>query len=116
MLPQDFPLILSLILSAIALFTVILALSGNKHAKFAGAITALGFAIGIVLLVTEGLGYFGSVSVPGPNVMLSTDWVSLLFGVAVLSASLLVGLTAAGYLKGSPNVAAFYSLLTFTTI
>ncbi len=116
MLPQDFPLVLSLILSAIALFTVILALSGNKYAKLAGAITALGFAVGIALLVTEGLGYFGSLSVPGPHVMLSTDWVSLLFGVAVLSASLLVGLTAAGYLKGSPNVAAFYSLLTFTTI
>lgn len=105
-----------MILSAIALVSVVLALNGNKYAKLAGAITAIGFGLGIVLLVVEGFGYFGSLTMPGVGVLLSTDWVSLLFGVAVLAASLLVGLTASDYLKGSPNVAAFYSLLTFTTI
>ena len=93
-----------------------LALSGNKYAKLTGAITVIGFAIGIVLIITEGLGYFGSFTLPSAGVLLSTDWVSLLFGVAVLTAALLVGLTASDYLKGSPNVAAFYSLLIFTTI
>ncbi len=113
---QTFPLYLSLMLSAIALFTVLLAVAGSKYAKTAAVITAAGFAIGIGLLLAEGLGYFEPVSVPGPGTILATDWVSLLFGVAVLSASLLVGLVALDYMKDSPNVTSFYSLLIFTTI
>ena len=111
-----FPLYLSLLLSGIALITVLLAIRGNKYAKASAAITAAGFAVGIGLLVLDGLGYFGGVALPRPGTLLATDWVSILFGVAVLSASFLVGLTALDYMQGTPNLASFYSLLIFTTI
>ncbi|MGI0091157.1 MAG: NADH-quinone oxidoreductase subunit N [Nitrososphaerales archaeon] len=113
---ESFPLVLSLVLSAVALVTVILAVGGSKYAKAAGVITAAGFAFGILLLISAGFGCFGSLSVPGANTLLASDWVSLLFGVAILSASFLIGLTALNYLKGSPNITQFYSLLIFTTI
>jgi len=103
-------------LSAVALFTVMLAVGGSKYAKTAAIVTAVGFAIGIALLLAEGLGYFEPVSVPAAGTILATDWVSLLFGVAVLSASLLVGLVALDYMKDSPNITSFYALLIFTTI
>lgn len=114
---EVFPLYLSLMLSGVALITVVLAIGGNKYAKTAAAITALAFGIGIALLVGDGLGYFGTVATTiTANSILSTDWVSLLFGVAVLSASLLVGLVGLDYMKGSPNLTSFYALLIFTTV
>lgn len=103
-------------LSGVALLTVILAVGGNKYAKVAAALTALAFAVGIGLLIGEGLGYFGTIGIPSASTVLTTDWVSLLFGIAVLTASLLVGLVGLDYMKGSPNLTAFYSLLIFTTI
>jgi NADH-quinone oxidoreductase subunit N len=113
---EYFPLVLSLLLSAVALTTVMLAIAGNKYSKLAGALASAAFAVGIILLVSQGLGYFGSMSFPNTQTILASDWVSILFGVAVLSASLLVGLTASSYLKDSPNISAFYSLLIFTTV
>jgi F420H2 dehydrogenase subunit N len=113
---QNFPLYLSLMLSGVALFTVLLAVRGNRYSKIAAVITAVAFAVGIGLLVAEGLGYFGAMSLPSVTSLLTTDWVSILFGIAVLSASLLVGLVGLDYMKGSPNLAAFYALLIFTTI
>lgn len=113
---QSLPLDIAVLLSAFALLIVLLAVSGNRYKNLAGAIAAAGFAIGIVLLVASALGYFGAI--PGyvfPE-MLSTDWVSILFGVAVLSASLLIALTASDYLGQLPNVASFYALLVFTTV
>ncbi|HYB03638.1 MAG TPA: hypothetical protein VED17_04200, partial [Nitrososphaerales archaeon] len=113
---QNFPLYLSLMLSAVALVAVLMAVGGNKYSKAAAAITATAFAVGIALLIGEGLGYFGALSLPTATSLLTTDWVSLLFGIAVLSASLLVGLVGLDYMKGTPNLTAFYSLLIFTTI
>ena len=113
---QSIPLYLSLMLSGVALFTVLLAVGGNKHAKAAAVLTALAFSAGIGLLVGEGLGYFGALGLPGVTTLLATDWVSLLFGVAVLTSSLLVGLVGLDYMRGTPNLTAFYSLLIFTTI
>lgn len=113
---ESFPLLIALFLSAIALITVLLAASGNKYAKAAGALTSAGFGLGILLLVTQGLGYFGSMTFPTTTTLLASDWVSILFGLAVLSASFLVGLTAYNYLKDSRNVTTFYALLMFTTI
>jgi len=112
---QIFPLYLSLMLSGVALITVVLAISGSKYARVAAAITAISFAIGIGLLVGKGLGYFGAVTISTSS-LLTTDWVSILFGIAVLSASLLVGLVGLDYMKGTPNLTAFYALLIFTTI
>ncbi|MCL5067526.1 MAG: NADH-quinone oxidoreductase subunit N [Thaumarchaeota archaeon] len=113
---QALPLDITILLAGMALVLVILAAYGNKYKNLAGAVAAAGFGAGIILLVAAALGYFGSI--PGyvfPE-MLSTDWVSLLFGVAVLSASLLIALTASDYLGELPNVASFYSLLVFTTV
>ncbi len=113
---QTLPLDITILLAGIALVLVILAAYGNKYKNLAGAVAAAGFGAGIILLVAAALGYFGGI--PGyvfPE-MLSTDWVSLLFGVAVLSASLLIALTASDYLGQLPNVASFYSLLVFTTV
>ena len=103
-------------LSVAALVTVLLAVEGNKNAKAAAAITAVSFAAGIGLLIGEGLGHFGEISLPTTSTILATDWVSILFGVAVLTSSLLVGLVGLDYMKGSPNLTSFYSLLIFTTI
>ncbi|MDA4129983.1 MAG: NADH-quinone oxidoreductase subunit N, partial [Thaumarchaeota archaeon] len=89
---------------------------GNKYAKAAAGLTAGGFGVGILLLILDGLGYFGGVANPGKGTILATDWVSLLFGVAVLSTSFLVGITALDYMEGTPNLASFYGLLVFTTI
>ncbi|MDG7001269.1 MAG: NADH-quinone oxidoreductase subunit N [Nitrososphaerota archaeon] len=113
---ESFPLLLALFLSAIALIIVLLAAGGNKFAKLAGAMTSAGFGLGILLLVSQGLGYFGSMSFPTSTTLLASDWVSILFGLAVLSASFLVGLTAYNYLKDSRNISTFYALLMFTTI
>ncbi len=113
---QNFPLYLSLLLSTIALVTVLLAVKGNQYAKLAAGITAAAFVVGIGLLIGKGLGYFGAIGIPNTTTLLTTDWVSLLFGVAVLTSSLLVGLVGLDYMKGSPNLTAFYSLLIFTTV
>ena len=113
---ESFPLILSLILSAVALITVLFAIAGNKYAKIVAVFACAGFVFGIILLISQGLGYFGLMSFPNANTILATDWVSILFGVAVLSASFLVALTAHSYMKDSPNISTFYSLLVFTTI
>lgn len=113
---ETFPLFLSLLLSAVALVTVLLAVRGNKYAKGAAALTSAGFAVGILLIVSQGLGYFGPMTFPDTSTLLASDWVSILFGLAVLSASFLVGLTASNYLKDSRNISNFYALLTFTTI
>jgi proton-translocating NADH-quinone oxidoreductase chain N len=113
---ESFPLILSLLLSAVALVTVLLAIAGNRYAKIVALVTSAGFVVGIVLLVSQGLGYFGAMSFPGTGTILASDWVSILFGTAILSASFLVGLTANSYFKDSPNISSFYSLLVFTTI
>ena len=113
---ESFPLVLSLILSAVALVTVLLAVSGNRYAKISGAVASAGFGIGILLLISQGLGYFGSLSIPNASTLLASDWVSILFGLAVLSASFLVGLTATSYMKDSPNISTFYSLLVFSTV
>ncbi|MHB2036564.1 MAG: NADH-quinone oxidoreductase subunit N [Nitrososphaerales archaeon] len=113
---ESFPLVLSLILSAVALVTVLLAVSGNRYAKISGAVASAGFGIGILLLISQGLGYFGSLSIPNASILLASDWVSILFGLAVLSASFLVGLTATSYMKDSPNISTFYSLLVFSTV
>ena len=113
---QSLPLDIASLLSGFALILVLLATAGNKYKKIASSITAIGFGLGIILLVAGAMGYFGAI--PGyvfPE-MLSSDWVSILFGVAVLSASLLIALTASDYLGNLPNVASFYSLLVFTTI
>lgn len=103
-------------LSAVALITVILAVGGNKHTKAAAALTAAAFIVGIGLLVGDGLGYFGSMTLSLNTSLLTTDWISLLFGIAVLTSSLLVGLVGLDYMKGTPNLTAFYALLIFTTI
>ncbi|MCL5067484.1 MAG: hypothetical protein M1368_03920 [Thaumarchaeota archaeon] len=103
---NSLPLDIAALLAGIALILVLLATSGNKYRNIAGAVAATGFALGIILLVAAAMGFFGTI--PGyvfPE-MLSTDWVSLLFGVAVLSASLLIALTASDYLGQLPNVAA----------
>lgn len=113
---ESFPLVVSLILSAVALITVLLAVSGNRFAKIAGAITSAGFGVAILLLVSQGLGYFGGVSIASAGTLLASDWVSILFGIAVLSAAFLVSLTVSTYMKDSPNIATFYSLFVFTTI
>lgn len=113
---QSLPLDIASLLSGFALILVLLATAGNKYKKIASSITAIGFGLGIILLVAGAMGYFGAI--PGyvfPE-MLSSDWVSILFGVAVLSASLLIALTASDYLGNLPNVVSFYSLLVFTTI
>ena len=91
---ESFPLLLALYLSAIALIIVLLAASGNKYAKVTGALASGAFGLGILLLVSQGLGYFGSMKFPNTSTLLASDWVSILFGLAVLSASFLVGLTA----------------------
>jgi proton-translocating NADH-quinone oxidoreductase chain N len=49
------------------------------------------------------------------NGLLANDWLALLFGVAVLSVSLLVALGTSDYLKGDPNRPVFYSLLLFVS-
>lgn len=112
----SFPLLLALFLSAVALIIVVLATGGNKYAKVAGALTSAGFGLGILLLVSQGLGYFGAMVFPTTATLLASDWVSILFGLAVLSSSFLVGLTAYNYLKDSRNISTFYALLMFTTI
>ncbi len=107
---------MSLLLSAVALITVLLAVKGNKYSNIAAAVATAGFGVGILLLISQGLGFFGSMNFPTTTTILASDWVSILFGVAVLSASFLVGLTAKSYMKDSPNISTFYSLLVFTTI
>lgn len=113
---QSLPLVLAILLSVVALIIVTLATFGNKYRSVAGAVTIAGLGGGIVILVLAALGYFGAISTGPFTGVLSTDWVGILFGLAVLSASLLIGLTASDYLGNLPNVASFYSLLVFTTV
>ena len=82
----------------------------------AAVITAVAFAVGIGFLLGEGLGYFGAMSVSQWTTLLATDWVSLSSEWRCSPRLLLVGLVGLDYMKGSPNLTAFYSLLIFTTI
>ena len=62
------------------------------------------------------MGAFGGPQSPSLGAMVASDWVSILFGVAILSVSILVALVGLDYMKGTPNISSFYALLVFTTI
>ena len=113
---ESFPLILSLILSAVALVTVLIATAGNRYSRISAVVATAGFGVGILLLISQGLGYFGKMTFPTTGTILASDWVSILFGIAVLTASFLVSLTASSYFGKSENLGVFYSLLVFTTV
>ncbi|MHB1908380.1 MAG: NADH-quinone oxidoreductase subunit N [Nitrososphaerales archaeon] len=114
-IPADqFPIYLTIILAAIALVIIIIAATG-QHSRYPGMILAsAGFVFGILFILGQALGYFGSSTTTGG--LLATDWVSYLFGTSILIVSLLVGLTVIDYFSNGEDVTIFYALLMFTTI
>jgi len=110
------PLDLTVALAAVALVIVVLATYGSKYKKASIGIATASFIGAIIVLLLEGLGVLGSPVSPGPTTVVASDWISILFGVSILVVSLLVGLGASDYMKDSPNLSSFYSLLVFTTI
>ncbi|HZW58138.1 MAG TPA: NADH-quinone oxidoreductase subunit N [Nitrososphaerales archaeon] len=114
--PEALPLDIAIILSAAALIIVVLAALGKRYNTTTVVISVIGFVIAIALLVAEALGLFGAPQQPGSGSVIASDWISILFGVSILAVSTLVGLGAADYMKGTPNLPSFYALLVFTTI
>src|SRR5208283_380389 len=113
---QNMPLDLLAVLSAAALIIVVLAAYGKKFNKASAIIAIVGFVGALLFLLGEGLGAFGGPQSPSFGAMVASDWVSILFGVAILSVSILVALVGLDYMKGTPNISSFYALLVFTTI
>jgi proton-translocating NADH-quinone oxidoreductase chain N len=119
--PQDMPIDLTIVLGTVGLIIVILAVLGNKSKPIAMGLASGGFAFGIAFIVLQALGYFGSQSslpylTPTASTPVATDWVSYLFGLAILIVAFLVGLTVVDYFADESNVTTFYALLVFTTI
>jgi NADH-quinone oxidoreductase subunit N len=106
---------LTVIFGAVAIVIVALSIFGNKSSFLAQGLATGIFGFGIGYLVLYALGYFGAPQTPTVSSLLGADWISYLFGVAVLIASFLVALTSADYLSGSPNVSQFYALLVFVS-
>jgi F420H2 dehydrogenase subunit N len=117
--PDFFPLYIAGVLAAIALIIVMLSSTGKKSKYVAMSLSTAGFVFAIVFIILQALGYFGTAqNTPALGSLFATDWISYIFGIAVLVVSLLVGLTAVDYfsdLIGS-DVSSFYALLVFTTI
>jgi len=113
---QYLPLDILVILSSAALVIVVLATFGKKFNKVSSVIAVVGFATALLFLLAEGFGAFGGPQSPTLGTMVASDWVSILFGVAILSVSVLVALVGLDYMKGTPNISSFYALLIFTTI
>lgn len=113
---QNFPLGLTIILAVVALVIVLIASIGARTRLAAIAISVVGFAIVLVLLLGDGLNFFGPVGTPSSSSVVVVDWISLIFGVSILIVSILVALSAADFLKGVPNINSFYALLVFVTM
>ena len=113
---QSLPLDLLVVLSGVALIIVVMAAYGKSFSKASVAIATAGFLVALFFLLAEGLGWFGGPQTTSSNSIVASDWVSILFGVAILSVSILVGLVGMDYLKGSSNVSSFYALLVFSTV
>lgn len=117
--PDQFPLYLAGVLAGVALTVVLLSVTGKRSKYIAMGLSTAGFAFAIVFIVFQALGYFGTVqNNPTGSSLFATDWVSYIFGVAVLLVALLVGLTAVDYFSDvlGTDVTTFYALLVFTTI
>ncbi len=113
---SSFPLDLTIILAIVALVIVLIA-SVEKEAKIASvALSVSGFVLVILLLLAKALGYLGPTQIGGPGTLFVADWISYIFGVSILTVSILVALTSAEFLKGVPNVNSFYALLVFVTM
>jgi proton-translocating NADH-quinone oxidoreductase chain N len=121
--PQNLTLVLSAVLAAVALLIIVISSLGKKSTYAGMALALSGFGFGLVLLSLEALGYFGSPQSPTitttPLVawpLLMNDYVSYIFGFAVLISVILVAITAVSYFKGGGNTTSFYAMLVFTTI
>jgi F420H2 dehydrogenase subunit N len=117
--PNEFPLYLVGVLAGIALVIVLLSVAGKRSKFVAMGLATAGFIFSLGFIALQALGYFGSVQNNPTNATLfATDWVSYIFGVAVLLVALLVGLTAVDYFSDviGTDVTTFYALLVFTTI
>ena len=116
---NEFPIYIAAVLAAIALIIILVSLSGKKSKYIAMALSTAGFVFAMALIILQALGYIGTVQTnPGASSLFAVDWVSYIFGIAVLIVSLLVGLTAVDYFSDliGTDVTSFYALLVFTTI
>jgi F420H2 dehydrogenase subunit N len=117
--PNQFPLYIAGVLAAIALIIILLSVTGKKSKYAAMGLSSAGFVFALAFIVLQALGYFGTVqNTPGIDSLFAIDWVSYIFGIAVLVVALLVGLTAVDYFSDliGTDVTSFYALLVFTTI
>jgi F420H2 dehydrogenase subunit N len=117
--PEGMPIDLTIVLATVGLVIVILTVLGNKSKYIAMGLASGGFAFGIAFISLQALGFFGSTSslpYTTPGAPVATDWVSYIFGLAILIVAFLVGLTVVDYFADESNVTTFYALLVFTTL
>ncbi len=119
--PEGMPIDLTIVLATIGLIIIILTVLGNRSKYLAMGLASGGFAFGIIFIALQALGFFSSssslpYSVPIVTDVVTTDWVSYIFGIAILIVAFLVGLTVVDYFTDESNVTTFYALLIFTTI
>lgn len=119
--PEGMPIDLTIVLATIGLVIVILTVLGNRSKYLAMGLASGGFAFGILFISFQALGFFGMpgsqpYQVPSAAYPVTTDWVSYIFGLAILIVAFLVGLTVVDYFTDESNVTTFYALLVFTTL
>lgn len=116
--PDVFPYYFTAVIAAAALVIVILSAAGKGSRYVAMGLATGALLFTIVFIILQALGYFGPQGTLSATSLLATDWISYIFGVAILIVSILVGLTAVDYFAGvaGTDVVSFYALLLFTTV
>jgi F420H2 dehydrogenase subunit N len=115
------PIDLTIILATVGLVIVILTVLGNRSKYLAMGLACGGFGFGILFISLQALGFFGSSSslpytIAATSSPVASDWVSYLFGIAILIVAFFVGLTVVDYFTDDSNVTTFYALLVFTVL
>jgi proton-translocating NADH-quinone oxidoreductase chain N len=112
---ESLPFLITLALAVGGLITVFISGSGKRTRRLSMAVSVGGILIALSLLLAKASGRFGETGSITTSSVLVTDWLSYLFGVAILIVSLLVALASYDFLAGMPNANSFYSLLLFVT-
>jgi proton-translocating NADH-quinone oxidoreductase chain N len=110
------PLLVTMIMAVAAFVIILLSSLGLRARTVSTGISVAAFVISLALLLGKVLGYLGPILGPQGNSVFAQDWISYLFGVAILIVSILVALSSEDFLANIPNASSFFALLIFTTI
>ncbi|MEE9585346.1 MAG: NADH-quinone oxidoreductase subunit N [Nitrososphaerales archaeon] len=114
---MDTPLILMLLLGAVALFTPVLEgiFKGEMRGKFSGHLAVATLLLAILLVIYQPLTSPLDLTASSSG-LFRNDLMGLFFALAVLIVALLVAVSSLDYMRGEPNEPVYYSLLLFSAL